>query len=222
MRICRVLGTTFLAVVIAACTTLDPYTGEKETGKATSGAAIGAIAGAIVGAASGDNASENRKRALIGAGVGALTGASVGYYMDRQEAELRRRLQGSGVSVSREGDEIVLNMPGNITFQTDSAALKTDFFDVLDAVASVLEEYEKTVVVIEGHTDSTGSDDYNQRLSEQRAAAVGSYLDSRDVAVERMVIVGHGESKPATTNATQEGRAQNRRVELTLEPLTKE
>src|SRR5690606_12098436 len=106
MRIYRVLGTTFLTAAIAACTTLDPYTGEKETGKATSGAAIGAITGAIVGAASGDNASENRKRALIGAGVGALTGASVGYYMDRQEAELRRRLQGSGVSVSREGDEI--------------------------------------------------------------------------------------------------------------------
>ncbi len=221
MRICRV-AVAFILAATAACTTLDPYTGDKETRKTASGAAIGAIAGAIVGAASGDDASENRKRALIGAGVGALAGASVGYYMDRQEAELRQQLQGTGVSVTRNGDEIILNMPGNITFRTDSAALKTDFFDVLNAVASVLEEYEKTVVVIEGHTDSTGSDAYNRQLSEQRAAAVGSYLESQDVSVERMVIVGHGETRPAATNATPEGRAQNRRVELTLEPLTEE
>lgn len=223
MRIHRAaLTAAFVTALVASCTTLDPYTGEKETGKTTSGAAIGAIAGAIVGAASGDDASENRKRALIGAGVGALAGASVGYYMDRQEAELRQELQGSGVSVTREGDEIILNMPGNITFQTDSSALKTDFFSVLDAVASVLDEYEKTVVMIEGHTDSTGSETYNQELSEQRAAAVGSYLDSQGLAVERMVIVGHGETRPVASNATPEGRARNRRVELTLEPLTEE
>lgn len=216
------LAAALATAMASACTAIDPYTGEKEAAKTSSGAAIGAIAGAIVGAASGDDASENRKRALIGAGVGALAGAGVGYYMDRQEAELRQRLEGSGVSVTRSGDEIILNMPGNITFQTDSAALKTDFFDVLDAVASVLDEYEKTVVVIEGHTDSTGSDAYNQRLSEQRAAAVGSYLDSQGVAVERMVIVGYGETRPVASNAMAEGRAENRRVELTLEPLTEE
>ncbi|HEX7046512.1 MAG TPA: OmpA family protein [Gammaproteobacteria bacterium] len=216
------IAMSFLLALTTACTALDPYTGEEETRKTASGAAIGAIAGAIVGAASGDNAAENRKRALIGAGVGALTGAGVGYYMDRQEAELRQQLEGTGVSVTRSGDEIILNMPGNITFQTDSAALKTDFFDVLNAVASVLDEYEKTVVVIEGHTDSTGSEAYNQQLSEQRAAAVGSYLDSQGVGAERMVIVGYGEARPVASNATPEGRAQNRRVELTLEPLTEE
>lgn len=210
------------AMLATACSTLDPYTGEKETAKAGKGAAIGAVAGAIVGAATGDSAKERRKRALIGAGAGALAGGSVGYYMDRQEAKLREELKGTGVSVTRDGDDIILNMPGNITFQTESAALNTDFFDVLDAVASVLEEYEKTLVVIEGHTDSTGADEYNQKLSERRAAAVGKFMDSKGITTERMVIIGHGEAQPVASNDTAEGRAQNRRVELTLEPLTKE
>src|SRR5690606_23422850 len=118
------------AMLATACSTLDPYTGEKETAKAGKGAAIGAVAAAIVGAATGDSAKERRKRALIGAGAGALAGGSVGYYMDRQEAKLREELKGTGVSVTRDGDDIILNMPGNITFQTESAALNTDFFDV--------------------------------------------------------------------------------------------
>lgn len=224
MRIAHrsLLPALVVALVMPACTTLDPYTGEKETAKAGTGAAIGAIAGAIVGAASGDDAKERRKRALIGAGAGALAGGSVGYYMDRQEAKLRQELAGTGVGVTRNGDEIVLNMPGNITFQTDSAALNTEFYDVLNAVGSVLEEYEKTVIEISGHTDSTGSDDYNQRLSEQRAASVGKYLDSQGVDVKRMVIIGYGEAQPVASNDTPDGRARNRRVELTLEPLTEE
>ena len=206
--------------LLPACTVLDPYTGEEERAKAGTGAAIGAVAGAIVGAATGDDAKERRKRALIGAGAGALAGGSVGYYMDRQEARLRQELQGTGVSVSREGDDIILNMPGNITFQTDSAALNPDFLDVLNAVASVVDEYEKTIVVVSGHTDSTGSDEYNQQLSEQRAASVGKFLNNEGVSTERMVIIGYGEAQPVASNSGSEGRAQNRRVELTLEPLT--
>ncbi|MBW3567458.1 MAG: OmpA family protein [Proteobacteria bacterium] len=211
-----------VATIGVGCTTLDPYTGEEERSKAGTGAAIGALAGVIVGAATGDDAKERRKRALIGAGTGALAGGSVGYYMDVQERKLRDELQGTGVSVSREGDNIVLNMPGNITFQTDSSDLNPDFFEVLDAVSKVVEEYEKTLVVVTGHTDSTGGDTYNQQLSERRAASVGQYLRKEGVSMDRMVIIGYGESRPVASNETPEGRAQNRRVELTLEPLTRE
>lgn len=208
-------------LALGACTTLDPYTGEEQRSRAGAGAAIGAVTGAIVGAATGDDAKDRRKRALIGAGGGALAGGSVGYYMDRQEQQLRQRLQGTGVSVTREGDNIILNMPGNVTFETDSAALNPEFFDVLNSVAVVVNEYDKTLVSIEGHTDSTGAADYNQRLSERRAATVGSYLNSEGVKTDRMVIIGHGQQQPIASNETSQGRAQNRRVELTLEPLTR-
>lgn len=217
------LACLFLSLILVACaTTTDPYTGEERRTRTSAGATIGAIAGAIAGIASGDDAKERRKRALVGAAGGALAGGSVGYYMDRQERELRSQLQGSGVSVSRDGDNIVLNMPGNITFETGSAALNASFFDVLDAVGTVLEEYDKTLVEITGHTDSTGADDFNQELSERRAAAVGSYLERRGVVVERMVIIGYGETRPIASNSTPEGRAENRRVEITLEPVTRD
>lgn len=221
LRTPRTKTAALLAILLAGsgCATTDPYTGEQERARAGTGAAIGAIAGAIVGAATGDDVKERRKRALIGAGAGAITGASVGWYMDRQEAELRERLRGSGVSVSREGENIVLNMPGNVTFETESAALNARFFDTLNAVAAVIDEYDKTLVEITGHTDSTGTDEYNQALSERRAAAVGSYLESQGVSTDRMVIIGYGEARPIATNATAEGRAENRRVEITLEPL---
>lgn len=218
------LSITALAGVlaVAGCTTTNPYTGEEQRSKATTGAAIGALAGIIVGAASGDDAKERRKRALIGAGTGALAGGSVGYYMDVQEKKLRDRLQGTGVSVARDGDNIILNMPSNITFQTDSAALNPEFLDVLNGVSTVLDEYKKTLVVVSGHTDSTGSDEYNQQLSERRAASVARYLDNEGVSTERMVVIGYGETRPVASNDTPQGRAQNRRVELTLEPLTRD
>lgn len=207
--------------LLAACTTIDPYTGEERRSKASTGAAIGAVAGAIVGAATGDDAKERRKRALIGASGGALAGGSAGYYMDRQEQKLREELRGTGVGVTREGDNITLNMPGNITFATDSASLNPEFFDVLAAVAKVIKEYEKTLVSVTGHTDSTGADDYNQQLSERRAATVGGYLNQQGVSTERLVIIGYGEQRPVAPNSSPEGRARNRRVEITLEPITR-
>ena len=217
----RIAAAVLAAVVtVAGCQTMDPYTGESKTSNATKGAAIGAASGAVVGVLTGDDAKERRKRALIGAGVGALAGGAVGNYMDRQEMKLREQLAGTGVSVSRVGDEIVLNMPGNVTFQTDSADLKPDFFGVLDSVALVLKEYNKTVVQIVGHTDSTGSDQYNQALSDRRAGTVSSYLQNRVVEGQRTLVFGRGESQPVADNATPEGRAQNRRVELTLSPIT--
>ncbi|MEQ8264883.1 OmpA family protein [Pseudohaliea sp.] len=213
-------GALALCATLAACQTTDPYTGETKTANATKGAAAGAVAGALIGAISGDNNRQKRKRAAVGAGIGALAGAGVGSYMDREEAALRERLAGTGVSVSRVGDEIVLNMPGNITFQTNAAAISADFYPVLDSVATVVNEYEKTLVEVVGHTDSTGTDAINQPLSEQRADSVAAYLASRGVLPQRIATAGLGSRQPVASNATAEGRAQNRRVEITLAPIT--
>ncbi|HEY8507772.1 MAG TPA: YMGG-like glycine zipper-containing protein, partial [Steroidobacteraceae bacterium] len=147
---CKVLLTLVAAGIVAGCTTTNAYTGEKQVSKTTKGAGIGALIGAAAGALSGDDSKERRKRALIGAGVGALAGGAVGKYMDNQEAKLREKLQGTGVSVTRTGDTLVLNMPGNITFATGSADLNASFFSVLESVALVLKEYDKTIIDVAG------------------------------------------------------------------------
>ena len=207
------------ALAVAACETIDPYTGETKTSNATKGAAIGAATGAVIGAISGDNSRDRRKRALIGAGVGALAGGAVGSYMDQQEAELRKELEGTGVSVTRRGDDIILNMPSNISFSTGSADLNARFFPVLDSVSKILRKYDKTLIEVAGHTDSVGSAESNQSLSERRANTVAQYLIARGVVRERAIIVGAGENRPMADNATAEGRALNRRVELSLLPI---
>ncbi|MDJ0916136.1 MAG: OmpA family protein [Woeseiaceae bacterium] len=207
------------ALVVSGCKTLDAYTREEKTSSATKGALIGAAAGAVVGLITGDDAVERRQRALIGAGVGAIAGGSIGAYQDRQEAELRAELEGTGVSVTRIGDNITLNMPGNVTFATDSSDLSPAFFDVLTSVGKVLAEYESTVVEVAGHTDSTGSDAYNQQLSERRAASVASYLRSQNVRSDRIITVGMGEQRPVADNSTAPGRQANRRVEITMVPI---
>lgn len=218
------LGMAALAVLttiaIGGCQSLDAYTQESKTSSTAKGAMIGAAAGAVAGLISGDDAVERRQRAMILAGVGALAGGAVGNYMDRQEAKLRAELQGSGVSVTRIGDNITLNMPGNVTFATDSSDLSPAFFDVLNSVAKVMEEYNKTVVEVAGHTDSTGSDSYNQSLSERRAGAVAQYLRSQNIGSERLLTVGMGEARPVADNGTADGRQANRRVEITMVPLT--
>jgi len=216
----RVVAAVTAIALGGGCTTINPYTGESQTAKATSGAAIGAATGAIIGAVSGGNSRERRERALIGAGVGALAGGSVGFYMDQQEAKLREQLRGTGVSVTRSGDHIILNMPGNVTFETNSADLRPQFFGVLDSVALVITEYNKTLVEVSGHTDSTGSTDYNQALSERRAATVAHYLLGRQIDQLRVMTFGFGESRPISTNATEAGRQANRRVEIELVPVT--
>lgn len=209
------------SLLLGACTTLDPYTREQKTSNVAKGAAIGAAGGAVVGLITGDDASERKKNALLGAGIGALGGAAVGYYMDQQELKLRKRLEGTGVSVTRVGDNITLNMPGNVTFAVDSADISANFYPVLDSVAEVLKEFDKSFVEIAGHTDSTGPEAYNQLLSEKRAQSVASYLVSRGVRADRFIVVGAGESRPIASNDTPEGRALNRRVEITIVPLTR-
>ncbi len=209
-----------LTVTLSACTTLDPYTREERPPRAQRQAIIGAAAGAVAGLITGDSYMERKKRALVGAGLGALAGAGVGAYMDRQEARLRAELDRTGVSVTRTGDNITLNMPGNITFATNSADLNANFYEVLNSVATVLAEFEQTVVEVAGHTDSTGETAYNQALSERRAQSVVSYLGTRRVRPDRMIPIGAGETRPVASNDTDAGRQQNRRVELTLVPLT--
>jgi outer membrane protein OmpA-like peptidoglycan-associated protein len=220
LRKLRIVAVAAALTGIVGCETLDPYTQESKTSNTTKGAVIGAVAGAVVGLASGDDAVERRQRALIGAGVGALAGGAIGNYMDRQEAELRAELQGTGVSVTRIGDNITLNMPGNVTFATDSSDLSPAFFDVLTSVGKVLEEFDQTIVEVAGHTDSTGSDTYNQSLSVRRSTSVASYLQSQGVDSQRLIAIGLGETMPVADNSTQAGRQANRRVEITMVPVT--
>jgi outer membrane protein OmpA-like peptidoglycan-associated protein len=208
------------AMLVAGCYTNDAYTGNRKVSNTAKGAGIGAAVGAIAGILTGPDARAHRKNALIAAGVGALAGGAVGQYMDRQEAKLRQQLAGTGVSVTRNGDSITLNMPGNITFKTDSADLNPGFYDVLNSVSVVLKEYDKTILEVAGHTDNTGSTQYNQALSERRAGSVAQYLESHGVNAQRVMTVGAGETHPVASNATPEGRQANRRVELSLEPIT--
>ncbi|MBF0456051.1 MAG: OmpA family protein [Magnetococcales bacterium] len=217
-NISLVVGLIF-AGLVTGCT-VNPYSGEKQVGKVAYGAGIGAASGALIGMLTGDDSRERRNHALIGAGVGALAGGGAGYYMDVQETKLRQRLQVSGVSVTRVGDEIVLNMPGNITFDSGSASVKSNFYEVLNSVSLVLNEYPKSLVDVFGHTDSTGSAQMNQQLSENRAASVGQYFITQGVMRKRIATKGFGENHPVTTNDTSAGRSTNRRVEIRISPLT--
>lgn len=210
-----------LSAALTGCTTADPYTGEQTVNNTTKGAAIGAAAGAAVAAVANRNTKSGKKseRILAAAAAGAAVGGGIGYYMDRQEAALRAQLQNTGVSVQRDGDNLILVMPGNITFATDSADLRVDFVSVLDSVVLVLEEFNRTYVEVSGHTDNTGSDAYNQTLSERRAETVASYMLQKKILPDRILVYGYGESRPIATNNSAEGRQANRRVEIQLVPV---
>ena len=211
------VGVTFL---LAGCST-DPFTGEQKISNTAvgvgAGAGVGAVAGAIIGSAVSADA---RKAALIGAGIGALTGGGIGLYMDNQETKLRQRLEGTGVSVTRVGDSIVLNMPSNITFDTNKADVKPQFYNTLNSVSLVFKEFKQTLINVTGHTDSSGDANYNFDLSRRRAAAVAQYLSAQQLDTNRFSVEGHGASDPVASNATASGKAQNRRVEITILPLT--
>ena len=213
-----ILAFAVATVGLGGCMTYDPYTGEEKTSSATKGSIIGALGGAAVGAATSSK-SDRGKGALIGAAGGAAIGGGIGYYMDKQEAQLRRKLEGSGVRVVRNGDQIELIMPGNITFDLNQSSIKPSFTDTLDSVALVLKEFDKTIIQIEGHTDSSGSQSYNQLLSEQRAGSVRDFLLNQNIAPKRTRAVGYGERYPLASNDSAAGREQNRRVELTLVPM---
>ena len=210
----------FAAAALAAACTTDPYTGQRKVSNTAAGAGIGAGLGALAGLAVGGSPRAQRNAVLIGAGIGALAGGGIGAYMDQQESEIRQQLQGTGVSVTRNGNVIVLNMPSNITFDVDQDAVKGSFYQVLNSVALVLNKYKKTVVDVNGHTDSSGDDSYNFELSQRRALSVANYLNGQGVDGRRFSVVGFGESQPIADNSTAAGRAANRRVEIQLAPIT--
>ncbi len=209
------------SLFLSSCAT---YTGQTnapdDPNRTQRGALIGAAVGAVAGLLSGGDATERRQRAMVGAGVGAVAGGAVGVYQDRQEADLRRRTAGTGIEVTREGDVIKLNLPDGVTFDFGKANLKPQFYPALDQVAASMSEYNQTIVEISGHTDSVGSDEANQRLSEQRAGSVSNYLAGKGLMRERFEVVGMGERYPVASNDSDSGRAVNRRVEIRVVPLT--
>ena len=217
----RVLGMSLLAAFsLSSCMTESPYTGQPQVSKATTGAGIGAATGALLGGIIGNNVGDGNatRGALIGAAIGGLAGGSIGNYMDQQEAMLRQELRTTGVSVTRSGNNIILNMPHDITFNTDSSRIKTSFYRTLDSVGIVLRKFERTTVLVNGHTDSDGSASYNMGLSRERAYAVSNRLASQGVNPGRLVPQGFGESQPVASNNSAAGKARNRRVEIHIAP----
>ena len=208
------------AALVAGCTT-DPFTGQRKVSNTTIGAGTGAAIGALGGLIVGKTTSANtRNSVLIGAGIGALTGGGIGLYQDKQEAKLRDELRNTGVSVTRSGDVIILNMPSNITFASGAASIRPEFYRVLNSVALVLREYNRTIVNVYGHTDSDGTADFNQQLSEKRGVNVARYLVSQGTDTRRFHVIGYGEERPIASNDTQDGKSRNRRVEIEIAPLT--
>ncbi len=204
--------------ILTACVSTDPYTGEQKASNTAKGAGIGAVAGAVIGAATASK-NDREKAILTGAAAGAAVGGGIGFYMDKQEARLRQQLQGTGVQVRRDGNDLHLVMPGNITFETAQFAIRSQFLPILDSVTQVLKEFNKTTITVTGHTDSQGASDYNQTLSENRANSVKGYLVQQGVASGRVLSKGMGKRYPVASNNTAAGREQNRRVELKLEPI---
>jgi outer membrane protein OmpA-like peptidoglycan-associated protein len=206
------------AIFLVGCTTVDPVTGERETNRAGTGAIVGAIAGAAAGTLAGG---DDRRNAMIGAGIGALAGYAIGSYMDRTYQNLRERLAGTGVGVTRVSQsQILLNFPSDLTFDFNRDDVKGQFVPTLRNVGGILREYDQTTVDVYGHADSVGSDSYNQELSERRAMNVGSVLISGGVIRQRLIAQGYGESRPVASNASDDGRARNRRVEVYISAFT--
>ena len=213
------IAVTASSLALAACVT-NPDSGQQGMTRAGGGALAGAGAGALLGALLGGR--NNRAEVLIGTGIGAIAGGAIGGYMDKQERELRARTAGSGIEVERQGDEINLKLPSGVTFDFNSASVKPQFRPALDQVAQTLASYQSTFVDVSGHTDAVGTVAINQRLSEQRAQSVADYLSYQGVARPRIATRGFGKTIPIASNDTEDGRSQNRRVEIKLSPVTEQ
>ncbi len=207
----KILIAATCCVALVGCETV------QDNQRTAIGAGVGAAAGAGLGTLVGGN---DRRNALVGAGIGLLAGAAVGQYLDQQQRELETSLAGTGAEVERQGDQLLVTMPSQVTFATDSAQIQPQFYGALDNVAASLKQYPSSYIDIVGHTDSTGEEAYNQRLSESRARAVSDYLISRGVNPARVAAYGQGESQPVASNETEAGRQANRRVELLITPAT--
>ena len=211
-----IAGILALSVLsLTGCQSVNPYTGQTETSNTTAGSAVGAIGGAAIGAIAGGG-----RGALIGGAIGGLTGALVGSTVDKQNEELRRALVGTGVQVQKMGNSIQLVMASDVTFKTNQADVRASFYPTLNSVGIVLKKYNQTSITITGFTDNVGNASYNQELSERRAESVGSYLVSQGISPNRISTQGRGERNPVASNLTEQGRALNRRVEITLRPIS--
>ena len=206
----KIIASCMLALSLVGCTGLEAGNGGYTTGGAAGGAALGAIAGQIIG--------KDTKVTLIGAAVGSLLGIGWGAYRDNQERELKAKLQGTQAQVKKEGNALVINLPGGVTFASDSANITSSFYSALNGIAQSLNNYPETRIQVNGYTDSTGNDAHNQELSQRRANAVAQYLVAQGVSSSRIVANGFGSSNPIASNSTQEGRLQNRRVEIKILP----
>ena len=216
-----VAGVSIAALLgAAACTTTDPYRSAPQRNNTGTGAIAGAVGGALLGYLTNtSNGEQGRKNALIGAGIGALGGAAVGRYMDNQQRALESQLSGSGVGVARQGDNLVLRMPSDVTFATNQSSIDARFMPVLDDVAQVLQQYDQSTIDVLGYTDSSGGDAINQPLSDRRASSVASKLVRRGVIAQRIYVAGMSSQSTVASNATSEGRAMNRRVEILIRPF---
>ncbi|MEO9601495.1 OmpA family protein [Parasphingorhabdus sp.] len=222
MRINRsiITAASLTALALTSGCVTNPETGNRTISKTAIGGLGGVVGGYLLGDILGGR--NDRTAKIVGAGLGGLAGAGIGYYMDEQEKKLRQQTAGTGVDVTREGDSLILNMPSNVTFAVDSSAIDASFQATLAGVADTLSQYEKSYVDVLGHTDSTGSDAYNQSLSERRAESVANFLANSGVQRARLATRGYGESQPVASNSTEEGRAANRRVEIKIVPIAQD
>lgn len=216
----RTVLATSIFVLLAGCASNNPYQDQQQnsSNKTAIYGGLGALGGAVVGAATSSK-KDRKKGALIGAAVAGAAGAGYGYYVDKQEAELRRSMQGTGIDVQRDGDNLTLIMPGNVTFATDSAAISGNFYGTLNNLAQSFNQYDQNTIEIVGHTDSTGPYQHNMTLSQRRAQSVADYMRNQGVSGMRMNVRGVGPDQPIADNATAQGRQQNRRVEINLRPV---
>ena len=197
-------------LTLTACQTYDPYTGEQKTNKATVYGIGAAVVCALIGSKKNSKHARN-----AGLGCGAI-GAGIGAYMDAQENELRKEMAGTGVRVERNGDQLRLIMPGNVTFDSAKFDISANFYQTLDAVGKVLAKFEDTQLMVGGHADSTGAANFNQVLSANRALSVANYLQAQGIQANRLMSRGYGSELPVATNNTPAGRQMNRRVELDI------
>lgn len=209
------IGAALAALTLSGCVT-NPDTGNRKLSNAGIGALGGAVGGYLLGDILGGR--NDRTEKILGAGIGALAGAGVGAYMDAQEKKLRQQTAGTGVDVVRQGDDLLLRMPSGITFATNESNIQPQFYPTLNQVAGTLKDYPKTMIDVLGHTDSDGTEAYNQALSERRAKSVADYLQAQGVQPARLATRGYGEMQPIASNETPDGKAQNRRVEIKIVP----
>ena len=204
-------------LILSGCVTPESAANSKPGDNTTAGTIMGGLIGAIAGMEMSSKG-DRKKGAIVGAIVGAAAGNAIGQSLDEQATDLRRDLNNNQVNVTNTGSELIVTMPQDILFALDSAAVRSDLRRDLGVVAGNLQAYPNSTISIEGHTDNTGTANYNRILSQRRANAVADILVNNGVPPARLYAVGRGENEPVASNLSATGRAQNRRVEIVIRP----